>query len=157
MLKNGKNKMNWLEIIILYSSAYEIWGSPEMLNKEKAKRVKTRQEEYEGIVKNDRFFKILISLLLDIFGLKKSVKQYQKRLSMLENASFDNRKSVKLNLSFIKRWLFFFRLKEIFLQLVVEKSSLLQFLCEILLKLLCVMTDPFFYTKKVSWKVEIKQ
>lgn len=28
--------------------AYEVWGSPEVLNKEKAKRAKVRQEEYEG-------------------------------------------------------------------------------------------------------------
>jgi hypothetical protein len=54
--------------------AYEVWGSPEMLNKEKAKRNKARQEEYEAI-----------------FSLKKSVKEYQKRLLMLENTSFDNR------------------------------------------------------------------
>ncbi|CAF2623094.1 unnamed protein product [Rotaria sp. Silwood2] len=56
--------------------AYEVWGSPEMLNKEKAKRAKARQQEYEAI-----------------FSLKKSLKEYQKRLLMLENASFDNQKS----------------------------------------------------------------
>jgi zinc transporter 9 len=61
--------------------AYEIWGSPEMLNKEKLKRTKTRQDEYEAL-----------------FSLKKSLKEYQKRLSLLENASFDNRKSVKKNI-----------------------------------------------------------
>ncbi|CAF4442214.1 unnamed protein product, partial [Adineta steineri] len=27
--------------------AYEVWGSPEMLSKEKAKRAKNRQDEYE--------------------------------------------------------------------------------------------------------------
>ncbi len=48
-----------------------------MLTKEKAKRTKTRQDEYEAL-----------------FSLKKNVKEYQKRLSLLENASFDNRKSV---------------------------------------------------------------
>jgi hypothetical protein len=31
-----------------YLRAYEVWGSPEILNKEKAKRTKARQEEYEG-------------------------------------------------------------------------------------------------------------
>jgi hypothetical protein len=31
----------------MFSRAYEVWGSPEMLNKEKAKRNKARQEEYE--------------------------------------------------------------------------------------------------------------
>ncbi|CAF4826719.1 unnamed protein product [Rotaria sp. Silwood1] len=56
--------------------AYEVWGSPEMLNKAKAKRTKARQQEYEAI-----------------FSLKKSLKEYQKRLSMLENTSFDNQKS----------------------------------------------------------------
>ncbi|UJR15401.1 hypothetical protein I4U23_002348 [Adineta vaga] len=61
--------------------AFEVWGSPEMLTKEKAKRSKTRQDEYEAL-----------------FSLKKSVKEYQKRLSLLENASFDNRKSVKKNI-----------------------------------------------------------
>ncbi|CAF0984454.1 unnamed protein product [Adineta steineri] len=61
--------------------AYEVWGSPEMLSKEKAKRAKNRQDEYEPV-----------------FSLKKSVKEYQKRLSLLENASFDNRKSVKKNI-----------------------------------------------------------
>ncbi len=61
----------------LYSRAYEVWGSPEVLTKEKAKRTKTRQDEYEAL-----------------FSLKKNVKEYQKRLSLLENASFDNRKSV---------------------------------------------------------------
>jgi hypothetical protein len=35
-------------VLFLYSRAYEVWGSPEMLNKEKTKRTKTRQEEYEG-------------------------------------------------------------------------------------------------------------
>jgi hypothetical protein len=35
-------------LFCLYSSAYEIWGSPEMLNKEKIRRAKTRQDEYEG-------------------------------------------------------------------------------------------------------------
>jgi hypothetical protein len=34
--------------LFLYSRAYEVWGSPEMLNIEKAKRTKVRQEEYEG-------------------------------------------------------------------------------------------------------------
>jgi len=64
-------------IVFVYLSAYEIWGSPEMLKKEKLKRAKTRQDEYEAL-----------------FSLKKSVKEYQKRLLLLENASFDNRKSV---------------------------------------------------------------
>ncbi|UJR31293.1 hypothetical protein I4U23_018791 [Adineta vaga] len=58
--------------------AYEVWGSPEMLNKEKGKRIRTRQQEYEAI-----------------FSLKKSVKEYHKRLIMLENAPLDNRKAVK--------------------------------------------------------------
>ncbi|CAF1032133.1 unnamed protein product [Adineta ricciae] len=61
--------------------AYEVWGSPEMLTKEKIKRAKARQDDYEAL-----------------FSLKKSVKEYQKRLSLLENASFDNRKSVKKNI-----------------------------------------------------------
>ncbi|CAF4705333.1 unnamed protein product [Rotaria socialis] len=58
--------------------AYEVWGSPEMLNKEKVKRAKARQIEYEPI-----------------FSLKKSLKEYQKRLLMLENAFFDDQKTVK--------------------------------------------------------------
>ena len=29
-------------------SAYEVWGSPEMLSKEKIRRARTRQDEYEG-------------------------------------------------------------------------------------------------------------
>lgn len=61
--------------------AYEVWGSPEMLNKEKTKRAKNRYADYEAL-----------------FSLKKSVKEYQKRLSLLENASFENRKSVKRNI-----------------------------------------------------------
>ncbi|CAF3521050.1 unnamed protein product [Rotaria sordida] len=58
--------------------AFEVWGSPEMLNKEKAKRAKARQKEYEAI-----------------FSLKKSLKEYQKRLLVLENASYDNQNSAK--------------------------------------------------------------
>ena len=34
------------------------------------------------------------SRLSALFSLKKSVKEYQKRLLLLENASFDNRKAV---------------------------------------------------------------
>jgi len=37
-----------MNLILIHSRAYEVWGSPEMLNKEKAKRNKARQEEYEG-------------------------------------------------------------------------------------------------------------
>ncbi|CAF0824221.1 unnamed protein product [Adineta steineri] len=58
--------------------AYEVWGSPDMLHKEKIKRTKVRQEEYEAI-----------------FDLKKSLKEYQKRLSLLQNAPLDNRKKNK--------------------------------------------------------------
>ncbi|CAF1161083.1 unnamed protein product [Adineta ricciae] len=57
--------------------AFEVWGSPEMLNKEKAKRLRARQKEYEAI-----------------FSLKKSLKEYQKRLILLENAPLDNRTTV---------------------------------------------------------------
>lgn len=42
--------MNLCSIFFYYlKRAYEVWGSPEMLNKEKAKRAKVRQQEYEGI------------------------------------------------------------------------------------------------------------
>jgi hypothetical protein len=52
MLKNGKKKSNFFEKFLFCNSrAYEVWGSPEMLNKEKAKRSKTRQDEYEGTYK----------------------------------------------------------------------------------------------------------
>ncbi|CAF4707405.1 unnamed protein product [Rotaria socialis] len=61
--------------------AYQIWGTPEILNIEKAKRAKARQDDNEAA-----------------FSLKKSIRDYQKRLSFLENASFDNRKSVKKNI-----------------------------------------------------------
>ncbi|CAF1167456.1 unnamed protein product [Rotaria magnacalcarata] len=61
--------------------AYQIWGTPEILNIEKAKRAKARQDDNEAV-----------------FSLKKSIRDYQKRLSFLENASFDNRKSVKKNI-----------------------------------------------------------
>lgn len=76
--------------------AYEVWGSPEMLNKEKAKRSKNRQQEYEGNDYRGKFILLLNERILPLalFSLKKSVKEYQKRLSLLENASFDNRKSV---------------------------------------------------------------
>ncbi|CAF0857430.1 unnamed protein product [Adineta ricciae] len=57
--------------------AFEVWGSPEMLNKEKAKRMRARQKEYEAI-----------------FSLKKSLKEYQKRLILLENAPLDSRTTV---------------------------------------------------------------
>jgi hypothetical protein len=33
---------------VFFLRAYEVWGSPEMLNKEQAKRTKARQMEYEG-------------------------------------------------------------------------------------------------------------
>ncbi len=45
-----------LLFLFLYLSAYEVWGSPEMLNKEKTKRAKARQNEYEGIYKHYWFF-----------------------------------------------------------------------------------------------------
>ncbi|CAF3781585.1 unnamed protein product [Rotaria sordida] len=60
--------------------AYEVWGSPENLCKEKAKRTKALQDEDEAK-----------------FVLKRFITEHQKRLSLLENASFDNRKSVKRN------------------------------------------------------------
>jgi len=56
--------------------AYEVWGSPEILNKEKVKRTKSRQKDYETL-----------------FSLKKSMKEYKKRLAILENASFDSGKT----------------------------------------------------------------
>ncbi|CAF3185154.1 unnamed protein product [Rotaria sp. Silwood2] len=61
--------------------AYEVWGSPENLKKEKIKRAKALQNEDEAK-----------------FSLKKSIREYQQRLILLENASFDNRKSVKKNI-----------------------------------------------------------
>lgn len=43
--------------------------------------------------------------VLALFSLKKSVKEYQKRLSLLENASFENRKSVcSFNWAVGERW-----------------------------------------------------
>lgn len=77
--------------------AYEVWGSPEMLNKEKARRSKIRQEEYERkqIVYMHYFLIwILLWFYLEIFSLKKSLKEYQKRLMMLENSFFDEQKTV---------------------------------------------------------------
>lgn len=67
-----------------------------MLNKEKSKRTKNRQQEYEGKSRTGMIVSLVNEkiLLLALFSLKKSVKEYQKRLSLLENASFDNRKSV---------------------------------------------------------------
>lgn len=76
---------------LCFSRAYEVWGSPEILNKEKARRNKARQEEYERkdiLEINYPFIRLL--LFLAIFSLKKSLKEYQKRLLILENASFDN-------------------------------------------------------------------
>ncbi|CAF3530781.1 unnamed protein product [Rotaria sp. Silwood1] len=61
--------------------AHEVWGSQENLNKEKAKRTKALRDEDEAK-----------------FGLKKAIKEYQKRLILIENASFDNRKAVKKNI-----------------------------------------------------------
>ena len=52
MSKNGKNNSinsTFSFPFFSFSRAYEVWGSPEMLTKEKAKRAKTRQDEYEGI------------------------------------------------------------------------------------------------------------
>lgn len=58
--------------------AYQAWGSPEALNREKARLAKARQEDYEPL-----------------FSFKKSLKEYKKRLLVLENASFDVTKSSK--------------------------------------------------------------
>lgn len=56
MLKNGKieieDQHNWSSVV-LCTSAYEVWGSPEILNKEKMKRTKARQKDYESKM-NDR-------------------------------------------------------------------------------------------------------
>ena len=55
MLRNGKTHLMSLDDtdrnFHRHSSAYEVWGSPEMLTKEKAKRAKTRQDDYEGMHK----------------------------------------------------------------------------------------------------------
>ena len=51
MLKNGNNTLRSLKsgsFLFSHQRAYEVWGSPEMLNKEKTKRNKARQKEYEG-------------------------------------------------------------------------------------------------------------
>ena len=67
-----------------------------MLNKEKAKRMRARQKEYEG--KYGLCYLMMIynlsDLFLAIFSLKKSLKEYQKRLIPLENAPLDNRTTV---------------------------------------------------------------
>ena len=81
-----------------------MWGSPEMLSKEKVKRTKVRQQDYEGNVKTRDLFAKLSSRLSALFSLKKSVKEYQKRLSLLENASFDNRKAVSEALDYHARY-----------------------------------------------------
>lgn len=65
-----------------------------MLSKEKVKRTKVRQQDYEGNVTCTTCSLSVPSRPLALFSLKKSVKEYQKRLSLLENASFDNRKAV---------------------------------------------------------------
>jgi len=67
-----------------------------MLTKEKVKRTETRQDDYEGICIyiSINFLKEFVPLFIALFSLKKNVKEYQKRLLLLENASFDNRKSV---------------------------------------------------------------
>jgi hypothetical protein len=64
-----------------------------MLNKEKAKRAKVRQEEYEGkyIVATNFYISIFI---LAIFSLKKSLKEYQKRLLVLGNATYNDQTAV---------------------------------------------------------------
>ena len=102
MLKNGKIILTIFKYsyrFAVFSSAYEVWGSPEMLTKEKIKRTKARQDEYEGKIKYTYLFSFTsfpFLLFKALFSLKKSVKEYQKRLSLLENASFDNRKSVNI-------------------------------------------------------------
>lgn len=48
------------------------------------------------IIKNKSYDGLdLVVFISALFSLKKSIRDYQKRLSFLENASFDNRKSVK--------------------------------------------------------------
>ena len=48
----------------------------------------------------------MLSFSLAVFSLKKSIRDYQKRLSFLENASFDNRKAVNKNYHFLANILF---------------------------------------------------
>lgn len=84
------------KLIACFSSAYEVWGSPETLNKEKQKQAKVRQQQYEGnaiVTKKIEFFYRSYSFTA-LFNLKKSWKEYEKRLSILENASFDNNQTV---------------------------------------------------------------
>ena len=107
--------------------AYEVWGNPEMLNKEKIKRSKNRHQDYEGKysieirrISND----VSVRWFSAIFSLKKSVKEYERRLSMLENAAFENRRSVTFgwNKTIWQNIItFYFRSKEIFSLLVVAK------------------------------------
>lgn len=95
MCKNGKKKkIEWSLELFVCSSAYEIWGSPEMLSKEKIRRAKTRQDEYAGKCLRELLAEWMDFSVSALFTLKKSVKEYQKRLLLLENASFENRKSV---------------------------------------------------------------
>lgn len=70
MLKNGKiTILNYVSIddFCLLYRAFEVWGSPEMLNKEKMKRNKNRQQDYEGY---------LLSYHLD-----RNTKQFKEKLN----------------------------------------------------------------------------
>ena len=77
-------------------SAYEVWGSPEILNKEQQKRAKARQQSYESKT-NDRSVEIRPAngFLSALFSLKKTMKEYQKRLAILENVTYDSGKPVR--------------------------------------------------------------
>ena len=66
-----------------------------MLNKEKLKRSKARQKDYES--KNDDSDRTIDDdsmIFLALFSMKKSMKEYGKRLAVLENTSFDSGKPV---------------------------------------------------------------
>jgi hypothetical protein len=71
-----------------------VWGSPEMLHKEKTKRIKARQKEYEGKLMYPTERLHALSLSTAIFSLKKSLKVYQRRLEMLRHAPPDDQKTV---------------------------------------------------------------